>query len=137
MLISQDLIRRKILYVRGADQRPIELIQKLVLFGSQNCDFTILEGILNADSHNCLFKKIAEIFNEDIFAYYFDLSFEETLRRHKTKPNCRAFGEIEMKHWWREKDYVSYFSEKNIYKEQSLDEIVDMIFNDLSTEGCY
>ena len=33
------------------------------------------------------------------------IPFEETLKRHQTKPNCNDFGEEAMRRWWREKDF--------------------------------
>ena len=70
----------------------------------------------------------------NIYAYYFDIPFEETLARHQTKPNCDQFGENEMKRWWREKDYIRIISEKRITNELSLEEIVDIIFLDVTSK---
>jgi len=132
LLISQDSIRREFLHVYGgADQTSINLLEHLVVFGNQNCKFTILEGILYADDHDYLFKQIEKIFKQNIFAYYFELPFEETLKRHMGKPNCNDFGESEMKRWWREKDYISCIDEEKIYKELNISEIVDKIYNDI------
>ncbi len=63
------------------------------------------------------------------YAYYFDISFEETLKRHKTKPNCQEFGEEAMKRWWREKDYSEVLSESTITEDQELQSIVQDIYN--------
>lgn len=60
-------------------------------------------------------------------AYYFDLPFEETLRRHQTKPNCKEFGEVEMRRWWREKDFSDVLSEVRICAEKDLESIVEDI----------
>ena len=38
----------------------------------------------------------------------FDLSFEETVRRHNTRN--REFGEKDMRRWWREKEFFLQFS---------------------------
>ena len=42
------------------------------------------------------------------------MPFEETLKRHQTKPNCNDFGEEEMQKWWREKDYLGFIKESVI-----------------------
>ncbi len=42
------------------------------------------------------FELAVQEYGKDIFAFYYDLSFEETLRRHETKPNKADFGEQDM-----------------------------------------
>lgn len=91
----------------------------------------ILEGILYANWYEQLFQNILSEYAESIFAYYYDLSFEETLKRHQTKPNCNDFGENEMRRWWREKDYLKCISEKQITANQSIEEIVEWILEDV------
>ena len=132
LLISQDSVRRELLHVYGGpDQRSIDLLQSMIQFGNKSCDITILEGILYADGHNHIFEQIKRIFENNIFAYYLELPFEETLKRHMSKPNCNEFGETEMRRWWRERDYVSCIDEEIINENMSADEIVDMVYNDL------
>jgi len=88
----------------------------------------------HSDIYEKLFKCIKNLYNGNIFAYYFDLPFEETIKRHEQKSQIYEFGEIEMKKWWREKDFLSNISEKMIYKEMSLDEIVTQIYYDVINE---
>ncbi len=95
-----------------------------------NCDFVILEGILNANWYKELFKEIKNKF-PSIYAYYYDLPFNETLARHHTKPNSNEFGETEMKRWWKEKDYIEIIPEKTLTKDLSLNDTIDMIYNDV------
>jgi len=134
LLISQDDIRRNMLYVRGgADSRSIELLKHLVLFGGNNCDITILEGVLYSDGHKELFEQVNVLFGDRIFAYYFDLPFEETLKRHEQKQNekLHSFGETEMRTWWREKDFLINISEKIISKDMKLNDIIEQICDDM------
>lgn len=134
MLISQDCIRREMLYAKDEPNTPaIDLLINLVSYGFQNCDFVILEGILYTDIYEHLFIRIKETFASQIFAYYFDLPFEETLKRHKQKHNAHEFGEMEMRRWWREKDYLANIYEKTLGMEMSLHEIVDLIYQDLTS----
>ena len=58
--------------------------------------------------NNSLFELAIELYNQNIYAYYFDMSFEETLKRHQTRACRDEFGEKEMKSWWREKDFALY-----------------------------
>lgn len=133
LLISQDCIRREMLWVKdGLGNPAIDLLTNLVLYGSKNCDFVILEGILSSEVYENLFKVIKETFDDQIFSYYFDLPFEETLKRHNQKSVSNEFGESQMRRWWKEKDYLKILSEKPIKQEMSLEEIVKLIYNDLT-----
>lgn len=43
------------------------------------------------------------------------------------KPNCKEFGEVEMRRWWREKDFSDVLSEVRICAEKDLESIVEDI----------
>ena len=132
MLISQDVIRREMLFVKdGPNPEASQLLLELALYGKSNCNIVILEGILNSKWYKKLFENLFDEFTNEIFAYYFDIPFEETLNRHKQKTNAHEFGEKEMKRWWNEKDFLDTISEVCLNKELSLNEIVDMIYQDV------
>ena len=136
LLVSQDMVRREMLYTKdGKGTKALSLLLELVKYGKENCSVVILEGILTSDWYEELFKQIKKEFGLRIYAYYFELSFEETLIRHKTKPNCEDFGEEDMKRWWIEKDYIGIIQEKIITADYSLDRTVDMIFQDIINDS--
>lgn len=133
MLISQDVVRREMLYVRdGENTRVIPLLLELVKYAKANCDIVILEGILNTSWYGELFTWIDMEYGQSLHAYYFELPFEETLIRHRQKPNCNDFGEKEMRRWWKEKDYIGFIPEKRLTKEFGIDETVYMIYNEVN-----
>ncbi len=115
----------------GHDTKSIPLLLNIALYGKQNCDIIILEGILNSSWYRNLFIELKKEFQKNIFAYYFDIPFEETLLRHNTKPNRFDFGENEMRRWWIEKDYTDIFQEITLNKELTSDDIVNIIYNDV------
>ena len=128
MLISQDVIRREMLKVKdGADTKALPLMKELLRYGYFNCEVTILEGILIADWYKSLFELAMQLFGDNIFSYYYDLTFDETLKRHWTKPNCNDFGEEEMRRWWQDRDYSEILNEELITCEQTVDDIADKI----------
>ena len=132
LVISQDWVRREMLWVKDEpDNQAVDLLKNLVIYGSQNCKVTILEGILYADIYESLFNQIEKIFAGHIFAYYFDVPFYETLARHNQRPQLYDFGEPDMRRWWREKDFLSNIHEKKIYKEMNIDETVELIYQDI------
>ena len=132
MLISQDVVRREMLFVKdGPNTEASKLLNELALQGKKHCNIIILEGILNSKWYRKLFENLLNDFGNQIFAYYFDIPFEETLNRHKQKPNAHEFGENEMRRWWNEKDLLDIIPEVRLHKELSLNEIVDMIYQDV------
>lgn len=136
MLISHDMIRMEVLHVWGEEgiKRSLPLMKELVKYGRKNSEITILEGILDAKQYRPLFDTCVNEYGlSNIFAYYYDLPFEETLRRHATKPNRNDFGESEMRRWWREKDYLKFIPETILSENISLDEAVNMIYNQISS----
>lgn len=129
MIISQDAVRREMLKVKdGPMTEAIPLMQELLVYGKKYCEVTILEGIMYADWYQPLFECAVREFGDEIYAYYFDLPFEETLKRHQTRNKAGSFGEEEMRGWWREKDYIGFVKENVITKEETMEDIVERIY---------
>lgn len=130
MLISQDVIRRDMLKVKdGENTEALPLMKELLIYGRSHSDVVILEGIMYADWYKPLFELAIQLYDTRVYAYYFDLPFEETLKRHQTKPNCNEFGEEAMRRWWREKDYSDVLNEKIITSEKDIPSIVSDIYD--------
>ena len=131
-LISQDNVRRDMLWEKtGQHNQAISLLKNLVIYGFQNCEVSILEGILATGTYDDLFGLIEKTYNQQALAYYFDIPFEETLRRHSQKPYAHEVGETQLRKWWREKDLLKNIGEKRIGKEMNPDAIVELIYQDL------
>jgi predicted ABC-type ATPase len=131
MLVSQDVIRRDILRVKDTSGNPsIQLIKDTVIYGLGLGFDVIVEGILHRDKYGQMLRELATLFDET-YVYYFDISFEETLRRHQTKPNAHEFGETLMREWYVASDVLNLPSEKLITEDQSQDEILQVILNDV------
>ncbi|MGT2743819.1 hypothetical protein ACVRW4_00410 [Streptococcus phocae subsp. phocae] len=87
-----------------------------------------MEGILNSEWYKDLFKLAVQLYGDAIAAYYFDLPFEETIKRHKTRVKSNEFGEAEMRCWWIEKDYASVLKEEKITSIESKEFIVGKFY---------
>ena len=132
LVISQDAVRREMLWVRdGPDTPALPLLTALLRYGHEHSEATVLEGILDSDCYRPLFQEAVDLFGENIFAYYYDLPFEETLRRHETKPNRFEFGEEAMRGWWKEKDYIGFIPEETFREDVSLEMAVERILSDI------
>lgn len=100
MVISQDVVRREMFWVNDDMGNPsIGLMSQLLRYGRAHCQVVILEGILNSRRYEPLFRVALEEFGENIAAFYYDIPFEETLRRHETKTNRFSFGYADMRRW--------------------------------------
>lgn len=132
MLLSQDVIRRDILKTNdGVGTRANDVLIMLLEYGHAHNELVILEGILNSQWYAPLFDAAKALYGENICAYYFDLPFEETLRRHQTKDKRTEFGEKEMRSWWNEKDYAPALNEQTLTPDMTPDKIIARICADL------
>ena len=130
MLISQDMIRRDMLKVKdGENTLAVPLMKELLIYVNKHSEIVILEGIMYADWYKSLFELAVLLYDTRVYAYYFDLPFEETLKRHQTKPNCNDFGEEEMRRWWREKDFSAILNEVSITSDKDKEIIVSEIYD--------
>ena len=99
MIISQDEIRRNMLHVNdGGDTPAIPLMKELLQYGSE------------------------------VYSFYFDIPFEETLKHHLTREKSREFGEESMRRWWVEKDFSDRLKETVITADMDIDTIIDKIY---------
>lgn len=133
LVIPQDTVRREMLWAHdGKDTAALPLLITLLNYGHAHCEYVILEGILNADWYRPLFESAVKLFKSRIFAYYYDISFEETLKRHQTKEKKSEFGETEMRQWWNEKDFIQIIPEKVFKEDVSLEDAVNTIMKEVS-----
>jgi len=129
MLVPQDVVRRDMLKSEDKANNPsIELIYRLAMYGQEIGYDVILEGILSNKKYSEMLERLIDNFS-DVYAFYFDISFGETLKRHATKSNAHEFGEKEMREWWKDKDYLGIDNEHIITDEISESQVVDYIFN--------
>jgi adenylate kinase family enzyme len=129
MLIPQDVVRREILRVKETDGNPsTELIRQIAIYGRDIGYNVIIEGILVNKRHKEMLESLIKEFSRS-YVYYFDIPFEETLRRHQSK--SADFGETEMREWWHEKNYLGVKDEVLIGESMNEDEITNMIFENV------
>ena len=128
MLIPQDVIRRDILKTLDEPgNASVDLIYEMAMFGRKKSYDVIVEGILSKGKYGDMLKKLINDFEGGIHTYYLDIPFEETVRRHATKPKASEFGEKEMREWWKDKDYLGVESETILSSDLSEDELVGVI----------
>lgn len=131
LLVPQDVVRRDMLRVKdNVGNSSIELIKQIALYGIGKVNYVIVEGILNTHKYKTMLTELINTF-EETHIYYYDISLEETIARHKTKPNKNDFGEAELTAWYTNKDFLDSPNEKIIPETMSIDETVKMIITDI------
>ncbi|MGH3205194.1 MAG: AAA family ATPase [Streptosporangiaceae bacterium] len=126
--VSQDLIRRIILRERD---RPgavnIGLIGQVARYSLDHGYHVVLDGIFYADRYG----PMLEALNRDHLGlsrfYYLDVSMDETLRRHATRPQAAEFGPDEMREWHRPGDLLTGVREHIIPETSTLQETISLI----------
>lgn len=128
-LISQDVIRREMLNVRDTPNNiAIGLIKEIALYSRGKVNYIILEGILFSKIYKEMIASLLECFTDDYYAFYFDLPLEETLRRHEMKGD-NSFGEIEIRRWWKPKDFLYIKNEIILNECITKEKIITYIYN--------
>jgi adenylylsulfate kinase-like enzyme len=130
-IVSQDTLRRVVLRERdvpgGANIGLIDLTARYAL----SCGFhVIVDGILRADHYGDMLTTLISDHPGRAFAYFLNVPFDETLRRHATKPEATAYGETEMRSWYRGLDLLPGGTEQVIPAESTLEETVRTVMTD-------
>jgi hypothetical protein len=122
-IVGQDNLRRQVLRERdvpgGAN---IDLIDLTARFALDRGFHVIVEGILHAGHYGQMLTALIADQTGLARAYYLDVPWAETLRRHATKPQAAEYGATEMRGWFRERDLLPGGLEQVIPAESTLDE---------------
>ncbi|MEK6453879.1 kinase [Caldifermentibacillus hisashii] len=130
LLVSQDTIRRDMLKVHDRDGNlSIDLIRQIAEYGKDKCNFVIVEGILYKKRYGDMLNHLIRFYNERAYVYYFDLSFEETVKRHNSRTKKIEFGEHSLRAWWIPNDYLGVDNETILTNEMSPNEVLQLILS--------
>ena len=104
VLISQDYYRFIFNPSGGGSKANATVIHQMI---EHNCLVSlksgydvILEGILSVKSYEAVLDRIIANHQGMSFMFYFDISFEETARRHQTREEKLKFSANEMREWY-------------------------------------
>ncbi|WP_246943086.1 kinase [Bacillus pinisoli] len=132
LLVPQDTVRRDMLKVHDRmGNLSIDLIRQIAEYGKGKCEFVIVEGILVKDLYGKMLNDLIQYYNERAYIYYFDLSFEETVKRHNTRLKKMKFGEDSLRAWWKPRDYLGADGETSLTNDMSHDDIIKLILDQL------
>ena len=108
-----------------------QMIQHNVLGALADGYDVILEGILSVPSYAGVLAALFEAHTSDNFVYFFDISVEETLRRHGSRKSAAlTFDENDMREWYPAAGLCGHLLEQLIPETSTLDETVARIRRD-------
>ena len=127
-VVSQDVVRREVLWAHDRAGNPAIALMDLVARHSLDAGFSVVvEGILHPDRYAEMLLRLVHDHRGSTRAYFWDLPFEETLLRHATKDKASEFGEAEMREWWYGAARIAGLDEEPVGPECSLDHTVRRI----------
>jgi len=127
-LVEQDHVRRTLLWekdVPGAVN--IGLIDTVVRHALGAGYDVVLEGILTASRYGDMLRALADDHVGTTVLGFLDVSFEETARRHSTRPQSAQFTTDEMATWWVPDDRLGVGGEIVVGHESSADQTVEAL----------
>ncbi|TMT00704.1 hypothetical protein FD690_04365 [Apilactobacillus kunkeei] len=123
MLVQQDITEKH-------TDTQIPMIQKLVNYGKKHFHYVILDGVLSKEVYGEMLHSFIEDFGSHQLVYYFNDSFEQTLKHNEQK--IQPHDITKLKSWWTDSDILSVEDIKleNGEIEEYTNQIIDDI-NDL------
>lgn len=133
LLISQDNVRRTMLMEKVTPNNlSVTLTETIAAFGYQQDLIVIVEGFYEVDVYGDMLERLRRQFAPYVYTYYYDLTFDETVRRHSTRHKKDEFTSADMKRWWKEKDYLNWANEVYLKDTDELENVYQRILQDVS-----
>ncbi len=128
-VVEQDYFQNHV--TRNGSSRALrkKMMINTCLMAFENDHDVILEGILSVDNYSDMFEEIIRNHPKENYSFYYDIPFDETVRRHATRYKAAHFGQDEMKEWYHFASPMGHSDETVISQAMSIDEIIKMIDN--------
>jgi predicted kinase len=127
-LVEQDHLRRIILRERddpgGLAPAFIDHTARYLL---DNGYHVVLEGILLERKYGAVVRALLAAHRGTSSVFYLDIPFEETVRRHATRPQASEFTADQMRGWYTERDLLGVDGEHVIGPESAFADTVALI----------
>ena len=127
-LIEQDYLRRVVLRERDKPGGITPaLIDQTVRFALNHGYHAVLEGILHRAKYGPMLTTLLEWHAGPTAVFYLDVSFDETVRRHATRPQAADFTPSDMRSWYTPRDLLGTPHEQVIPESSPLDATLALI----------
>lgn len=128
MLVSEDATRKQFSdHHKAGHDSARELATQSVLLGLRNGYDVIYEGILNIKTRRDQFDEFFAVHHKENYFFYIDATFEETVRRHESRPEKEEFSAEAMKRWWEYASPTGFDTETIIPENSSMEATIQTI----------
>jgi predicted kinase len=130
--VEQDYLRRVVLHEHDIPHGlNIGLVSQTVRYAlDHECD-VILDGILFSPHYSEMLRALRDDHRGRTLWYWFDVSLQEILRRHSTRPQAAQFGPDAIRSWYRKRDPLDFVTETSVPEESTIDQTVERILVDM------
>ncbi|QIG40424.1 kinase [Microbacterium sp. 4R-513] len=126
-LLQQDHFRRVIFNEKEqVSMAHAELLETAAVFCLRRDHHVVLDGIFDATRCEVTLMRIAAS-SDDARFFSFDLTFEETLRRHAARAETCGFTADDMRGWYHGWQPLSAVDEERITADETPEGIVERI----------
>jgi hypothetical protein len=130
-LVGQDNLRRVVLRERDTPGAAnIGLIDTVVRYSLDHGFHVVAEGILYADRYGSMLAGLLSDHRGISNCYYLDVPYEETVRRHATRPQAADFSPADMSGWYRPLDLLPGGVERVLPANMTLDDTAALVFRE-------
>jgi predicted kinase len=129
-IIDADHYRVDMLFPKPIEKQDLAaLMSQDVLYCLAHGYTVIWDSIFYANDRNKAYlgKFLTELHPDDNFIFNFDISLEETIRRHNLRPKSNDFSADEMKEWYQPVEKLGYPFEFTVPESSSLEQTVQFI----------
>ena len=78
-----------------------------------------------------MLQDLIQFYEGKAYCYYFDLSFEETVKRHNSRSKKFEFGEESLRAWWSPNETLDVDGEVRLTDEMSQNYVFELILNQI------
>jgi predicted kinase len=129
-IIDADHYRQNMLFPKPVEKDDLAALMSHNVLYCLGHGYTVLwDSIFYANDRNKAYlrKILTELHPSDNFIFNFDISFEETARRHALRPKSKDFSIEEMKEWYHPIESLGYSFEYPIPESNTLEQTISLI----------
>lgn len=128
LLVGEDKLRKMFSDHRNTPHPASEqLALEAIKIGLKDGYHVVYQGILNAKNGEFRSEELLQLNPEETRFFYLDVSFDETVRRHKIRHKRDQFDEDAMKLWWGYSSPLNHELESLITEASTLEEALETI----------
>lgn len=128
-VIEADYYRERMLFPKGECKEDVAaLMFHNIKYCLDQGYHVIWDSIFFAhDRNRASFREFFDYHPEDNFIFNFDVSFEETAKRHQTRQSRHEFSAEQMRDWYKPVEPLGYDFEHIIPESNTLEQTVTFI----------